>query len=195
MTLESILTIVAIVIGPLLAVQATYWIDVRRERRNRRISIFRTLMATRAANISPAHVEALNSIDLEFTDKKFKPVKLAWKAYLAHLNNKEIAPELWGTKRTELLVDLLHSMGKCLNYDFDKTGIEWGAYFPIAHGEVENDQVEIRKGLKSLLKGELVLPLHVVNLDTPSDASEGPLKIEQKSDTPVSPEIKKPITE
>jgi Family of unknown function (DUF6680) len=46
--------------GPVLAVQAQKWIERFREKNARRLATFRTLMATRATTLSPAHVEALN---------------------------------------------------------------------------------------------------------------------------------------
>lgn len=43
----SIITIVAIIIGPILAVQAETYLSRRREERERRLQVFRTLMLTR----------------------------------------------------------------------------------------------------------------------------------------------------
>ena len=80
MTLESILTILAVLISPLVAIQVSRWIDSSRDHDSRRVQVYRTLMSTRASGLSPSHVEALNSIDLEFTKKKDKAVNLAWKA-------------------------------------------------------------------------------------------------------------------
>jgi uncharacterized protein DUF6680 len=44
-------------------------------------------MATRAARLTPDHVQALNLIDVEFYSKrkKYKRVLDAWKAYHDHL--------------------------------------------------------------------------------------------------------------
>jgi hypothetical protein len=58
--------VVAVLLGPILAIQAEKFLHSRRERRQRKLEVFRTLMANRAAGLSPAHVEALNRIDIEF---------------------------------------------------------------------------------------------------------------------------------
>src|SRR5690606_1218581 len=86
MTLIDYLTIGAIVSGPILAVQAEKFLERKREQKNRRLSVFKTLMATRGSVLSTAHVEALNRIDLEFSyDKKFTKVIASWKEYFDNL--------------------------------------------------------------------------------------------------------------
>jgi hypothetical protein len=67
----------ATLLGPVLAVQAQKWIERAREKTQRKIAIFRTLMATRATFLSPAHVEALNAIPIEFygNKKNHRPVE------------------------------------------------------------------------------------------------------------------------
>lgn len=70
MTLTDFLMIAATALSPLIAVQVTRYLDDRNEARGRKLAVFKTLMATRAYNISHRHVEALNSIDLEFLPKK-----------------------------------------------------------------------------------------------------------------------------
>jgi hypothetical protein len=87
MTTTEILMIVATALSPLIAVQVTRFLDDRNEERGRKLHVFKTLMATRAYNISHRHVEALNSIDLEFSSKKpfEKEVLDVWQQYLDHL--------------------------------------------------------------------------------------------------------------
>ena len=89
------LTIFAILLGPILAVQTTRIVDIRRARRERRLHVYRVLMATRAASLSAAHVEALNSIDLEFNGSQKADVAVvrSWKAYLDHLSDRSFAQE------------------------------------------------------------------------------------------------------
>ncbi|QLL16001.1 DUF6680 family protein [Pseudomonas chlororaphis] len=79
------LIILVTLFSPFIAVQASRLLDERNEIRGRKLSIFKTLMATRSYGISWAHVEALNRIDLEFMKdhKKEKAVVEAWKAGLA----------------------------------------------------------------------------------------------------------------
>ena len=111
------LMIFAVLFGPIIAVQLTRYLDRIKEIRERKLDIFKTLMATRAYNVSWAHVEALNRIDLEFdhNNKKEKAVIFAWKEYLDLLSNSSINSEQWNIKRVDLLVELLHKMAKVLN--------------------------------------------------------------------------------
>ena len=71
MTIADWLMISAVFLGPIVAVRLTRYLDNQREIRDRKINVFKTLMATRAYTVSWAHVEALNRIDLEF-DKDHK---------------------------------------------------------------------------------------------------------------------------
>ena len=64
------LTLLAILLSPLIAVQVTERLNNSKEAKNRRIMIFGSLMATRATAMNPMHVEALNRIDIEFHSKK-----------------------------------------------------------------------------------------------------------------------------
>lgn len=166
MTTTDILMILAVITGPIIAVRVTRYLDDRKEVRERKLRIFKTLMATRAYTLSPNHVEALNRIDLEFAPKKKHEKKVldAWKEYLDLLGTKGLSQEQWGVKRADLLVELLFHMGHSLNYDFDKTQIKNGTYSPIAHGKMEEQQESIRQGLIDILKGDQSLPMHIVSL-------------------------------
>ena len=70
MTITDVLIILATAISPLIAVQVTRYLDDRNEVQGRKLKVFKTLMSTRAYSLSPAHVESLNSIDLEFSIKR-----------------------------------------------------------------------------------------------------------------------------
>jgi hypothetical protein len=53
---------VATFAGPVAAVIVTRWIDSQRDEYQRRLGIFRTLMATRAIGLSPDRVAALGHL-------------------------------------------------------------------------------------------------------------------------------------
>ena len=166
MSLTDILMILATAVSPLIAVQVTRYLDDRNEIQGRKLHVFKTLMATRAYTLSPAHVEALNRIDLEFSAKNpsEKAVLDVWQQYLDHLGIKGMDDQLWGSKRTDLLVDLLFAMGQCLQYDFNKTQIKNGTYAPMAHGRIESEQERLRQLTLELLEGKRVMPMHVTNI-------------------------------
>jgi len=162
------LMILATALSPVIAVQVTRYLDDRNEERGRKLRIFKTLMATRAYNISSAHVEALNSIDLEFSLKKRieKLVVETWQQYLDHLGNQQMDPAAWNIRRVDLLVELLYAMGISLGYDFNKTQIKNGTYSPTAHGRIDDEQSRIRSLMLEVLDGKRELPMRVTRLKT-----------------------------
>ena len=146
----ELLTIVAIVLGPILAVQIERIISKIKEAKNRRITIYKSLMATRASQLSYEHVRALNSIDVEFYGKKFHKTRTCWKEYLDHLEDKTYGIERmneWETKRNELLIKLINTMGRDVGYNFDNVDIKRRIYAPQGHQQLEYENIEFRKKL------------------------------------------------
>jgi hypothetical protein len=176
MTLTDVLTISAIVIGPIAAVQIEKYLERLRDQKNRRLNIFKTLMATRGAVLSPSHVEALNRIDLEFSKgKKYEKVNNAWKEYLDNLGQKADTDEklmIWGSKNEELLANLLYEMGKSLNYTFDKVLIKRNIYSPVGQVRMEKEFELIRQGLIDVLQGKSDLPININNYTINEDVSQ-----------------------
>jgi len=161
MTISDWIMIAAVLAGPIIAVQLTRYLDEGHEIRERKLSIFKTLMATRAYNVSWSHVEALNRIDLEFDKNKPKEraVLDSWKEYLDLLGNTQLSSDQWGMKRVELLVELLHKMALVLDYDFDKTHIKNSSYAPKIHGDIDSQQEALRKMTIEVLEGKRPLPV------------------------------------
>jgi len=183
-TISDLLMIGAVILAPIVAVQVDKYLEKKRSKKERKLNIFKTLMATRGRILDPRHVEALNMIDLEFDGKKL--VTDAWKAYLDHLINMPKYPTTegrnedekksdktiydsqmssWGNERENFLADLLHTMGNSLEYKFDKTHIKRSIYSPQGHADIENEQQFLRKALIELLMGRLTLPVETI---TPS---------------------------
>jgi hypothetical protein len=181
MTITDGFMIGAVILGPILAVQAQKWIEAWKQARERRLWVFKTLMATRGTVISPRHVEALNVIDLEFSEKnlKEKAVLEAWKIYHSHLNDVprnyedpsyQGKVDIWDAKRKERLVDLLYAMSQALGYSFDKVQLEKGAYVPQAHVNLESELALLRRGLLDIVFGKRPLP--VIPFSPPPTSSE-----------------------
>ena len=176
--------IAAILCGPVLAVQAQKWIETAREKRNRRLNVFKRLMATRGAVLSPGHVEALNMIDLEFAGqgKKNELIRTRWKEYLDHLCSLPDDPEqqqqllpTWTQRKDDLLAELLHDMGSAVGYKFDRVQILRGIYSPRGHANWELETQLLRRFLIELLAGNRTLPLDVRSLPSApaQEQSEG----------------------
>ncbi|WP_318432958.1 DUF6680 family protein [Photobacterium leiognathi] len=196
MDTKDIIMTAAVIIGPILAVQAQKLVESFGDKRERRMRIFRTLMSTRAERVHREHVQSLNMIDIEFygrvipvfrikyQSKKEQAVTHAWKMYNNHLNRQSEYESLeqWRKKSDELFVELIYSMSQCLSYDYDKVQLERDCYRPKAHGDYEQSQLNILTGFEKVVSGERPLPMYVVNL--PPVAT--PEKTEEKAE-PVEP--------
>jgi len=163
------INLLAILLGPILAVQIQKWLERQKEGKQRKVDIFKTLMATRGNVLSHHHVEALNRIDLEFSHHdKYRGVISAWKEYFDNLaikvdTNEQIV--VWTDKNVELLANLLFEMGKALDYNFDRALIKRNWYSPVGHAKIENKQEQIRNGILDILNGEFPLQMKVVSDD------------------------------
>ncbi len=149
MELRDWLTIIALILGPILAVQITELLARRKESKQKKLDLFQKLMSTRATRLSPIHVEALNMIDLTFYGEK--PVIEAWRMYLDHLGT-DSTTEGWNQRVLDLLNDLLFKMSKSVGYDIDMLTIKNVCYTPVAHSQMEKEWNEIRKTILLVLQ-------------------------------------------
>lgn len=161
--ITDVAIVIAALLGPVLAVQAQKWIERKKEANDRRLQIFRTLMATRAATLSPTHVEALNAVPVEFygASGKLKKINDAWKLYIDHHDERLNFNDAWATKREDLFQDLLYQMSRYLGYNFSKAQLARDIYSPRAHGDLETGQTIIRRGLVQLFEGQIALPVNI----------------------------------
>ena len=163
MEIKDIIMTVAVVIGPIAAIQIQKWLDKSRSKTERKLKIFKTLMSTRATRVSIEHVQSLNMIDIEFRGRSYKKVVTAWRNYHDHLSNGNNQSTGWVERNDDLFIELLFEMGKSLDYEFDKVMLRRTAYSPIAHGDIEFEQQIIRRGLASILSGNTSLPVFFTN--------------------------------
>lgn len=172
--ISSTAIVAATIAGPILAVQAQKWLERGRAINERRATIFRVLMATRAARLSPGHVEALNAIPVEFygpNKAKLKEITDAWQSYLDALSDDTLSHEASTMTRMNHFVDLLHLMSKYLGYDFSKSEISKNVYTPTGHINIETDQETIRRGFVSVLRGETSIPMNVTGFPYDEEAA------------------------
>ena len=146
MDIIDIVTIFALIVSPILALQIQKILELKRDARNRKNRIFYTLMSTRVKKLNHERITALNMIDIDFYGNK--KIINEWKIYHDHLSNKK--PDcnilIWNEKSDELFINLLHTMAQYLGYDFDKIQLKRGCYSPIAHDEFENNQNKLLRG-------------------------------------------------
>lgn len=177
LTAAEWVTVVAIVVGPLFAVQATQWLDRIRTRRDRRDNLFRTLMATRAKRVSQEHVAALNLIDVEFAGRQFlwwgkgkRAVRAAWKAHFDNLCDEE---RFNRGEANNSFVELLFSMAQELHYDYDRSDLRRQVYSPVGHGNLEQAQASVLSGMAAIMEGKAALPITNTPPPQSSPADEG----------------------
>lgn len=180
-------TIVATLLGPVLAVQAQKYLEKANEAQNQKKWIFGTLMATRGARLAPDHVRALNMIDLAFNGgrssrrkKTETDVLDTWRDYLEHLNTQlnETNAERWFEKQQEHLVLLLSSMAADLNLRYDRVLLRSGAYLPKGHTDLELDMHMLRRCAIQVLSGEQPISMKVTDFPVSDDVLESQLKLQ-----------------
>ena len=179
MTPMEILTVVAILVGPMVGVWLARFLEQLRNKKEARLWVFKTLMATRAATLSVAHVEALNRIELEFNDKRDRDVQAAWRSYHDHLHKfpshgaESTTTDRWFERKNQLLVKLLHAMAKNLGYgEFDEMQIANSSYSPRVYGDDEWEQRIRGRLLLDVLSGKKEIPVRIVNLPPPNPPAD-----------------------
>jgi Family of unknown function (DUF6680) len=185
MTIADWLMIGAVLLAPLIAVQVQKWLEYWREKRMRKINVYKTLMSTRAARLDPSHVTALNMIDLEFQEK---PVIEKWREYMDCLGGAPQIPptdalekerdkyqndlKVWSEKYDDKFIDLLYEMGHVLKYKFDKVHLKKAIYHPQGLSNLEMEQQIFRKAAISFLSGHHAVNMNVTSVPSSSEEVE-----------------------
>jgi hypothetical protein len=131
-------------------------------------------------------VQALNMIDLLFSDKntKDKAVLDAWRLY-SDVLNEQVAEDpavlaAWASKRDDLFIELLFALSQALGFDFNKVELRRGIYYPRGHFDTENLLRGIQHGLANLLSGNSALPMKVVEFPVDEAALETQKKLTER---------------
>lgn len=164
MTPDGWAIVCATLAGPVVAVQVQVWLERGRERARRRRQIFYTLMQTRANNMSPEHLQALNAIPIEYYG-----VKVITDAYLEYIKHVYAPQDIhWANRRVDLLMDLLAKIAAHLKYKFDVAQLKRDFYAPKGSYDLEADQQTIREGMVKALTGQGSVSVTLAN--TPEGA-------------------------
>jgi len=163
----DILTIAAILIGPIAALMIQRALDKSREVTRRQKEIFRIIWTTRGypARLQHRHVEALNMVGLDFEDQS--AVVTAWKEYLDKLNSSEPTDDMQKPQfyrdRDAKFIDLIFAIAKALDYKATRLEVEKQYYSPVAHGTWADQEAILRDGLTRLFRDQNPIPIRVVN--------------------------------
>jgi hypothetical protein len=115
MTFEQIVTVVALVLGPLLAVAITLFAQHLNNVRAQRLWIFQTLMAFRMDAFNAERIKALALIDVAFHN--VASIRQKWKEYYEALNNpiykegQNNAVNAWNKKQNVMLAEMAQFLG------------------------------------------------------------------------------------
>jgi len=149
----GIATIIAVIAGPIFAVQVQKWLERGRAAKSRKLEVFRKLMVTRSVPLNVNHIDALNLIEAEYDSRKPKDRRVLdrWHEYWDHLNTRHggTAAEdgVWNTARTEKMGALLYAMSEYLGLGIDRSVLLRASYYPQGIGTLDTEIATIRKGL------------------------------------------------
>lgn len=145
--LVDVLTIVALITGPIVAVLITLWHQDRKQKVDARQRLFITLMAHRKSfPISRDWAQALNLIDVVFSGHP--KVVAAWHSFYDYIHVKPMDNKQFEHRHVELLSE----MAQVLGYnDLKQTDID-KFYNPQAHGDESARNYEIQTELLRVLK-------------------------------------------
>ena len=151
MTINDFFTLAALIIIPIVAVVIAQWLQNRSEKRKDKMQIFKTLMTSRIYGWTPDSVNALNIIDIVFSDDE--KVRAAWK----DLNDKYRVtnPDQQHLKKIEnAQYKLLEAMANSLGY---KDKITWetiqNPYMPVGMAQQIEAQKNMQQAYYSAING------------------------------------------
>lgn len=183
MTISDWAIVLATALSPLIAIQVQKFIEHATERTSAQKRIFYALMATRAAQVAPEHVQALNMIDLEFggpswrgKTAKEREVITRWRIYADHLNvtvddsTNQARVDAWIDRSDVLFTDLLEALAKALGYNFNRVEIQRGIYRPRAHNLLDARAEFIQRALAEVLAGKTPLAMRVTEFPVSDEA-------------------------
>jgi hypothetical protein len=144
--------VIATFAGPVFAVLVTRYIDEWRRIRDRRLVIFRSLMATRRTLLSPDKVSALNMVEIEFYG--LQSVQDAHREVMAHINMPPPQPAGWNDRHRALVTRLLSEMATVLGCKLQQLDMLEGGYYPQGLADMDNEQQAVRRSLIEVLSGK-----------------------------------------
>jgi energy-converting hydrogenase Eha subunit C len=154
----DVVSLVAILLGPILAILVSRYLDKLKAIRSLKENLFRILMANRGTRLRKEAVEAVNLIEVAFHGNatKDKLVRDSWDALRAHLNSNPAlpTPEIWGATLDEKYSDMIFCISNALGYNINRTVIGKEGYTPIRHVDIDSYTMTIYERLTKLLTGE-----------------------------------------
>ena len=161
----AVATIVAVLVGPIIAVLVTRLIDEHRAKKHRRWEIFRNLMCHRRTPMNVEFVGALNLIEIEFADDQ--RVIQAWKQLLTtfeKMATESLSDDQFSAlieERSQAQTRLLDAIARNLGTEIEQLDIYSGGYSPKGWFDLENEQAVIRRLFGEIALGHKAFPVIV----------------------------------
>lgn len=175
MTTNEIITLMAIVVGPILAVAITLWIEERRKRREAKTTVLRMLLATRHLPSDPGYQVAIQLVPVEYNS--CPGVIKAHEEFLAAANlptDGKNDEQIARTTRTKL-IRMIFEMSRAVGLNIRETDIDTGSFG--SRGFFERDAIlqdsqramreiaEVLKVQTRIMMGEQFLPSDTTLVD------------------------------
>ena len=125
MDCKDIVSIIAILASPVMAVLITLFIESRRQKRRDKMELFKTLMTQRGFLTSYVWVNAINSVPIVFADEK--KVIEALDNFMRVVQTQPFNNEEFENKKVKLLENISISLGYSKSIDWEQLR---GAYIP-----------------------------------------------------------------
>jgi hypothetical protein len=154
MEIKDVVTIIALLLGPVIAVVITLWFQKRAEKRNAKLQLFITLMANRQGGPSREWVNALNLIDVVYAGES-RVIQL-WKELYFILNTQGFNQQTFWHKYLDLLSAMATSLGyrSLTQTDIDKFYMPQGLGDQAARSlETQIEWLRVLKASPALYKG------------------------------------------
>ena len=139
MKTSETINLIAILVGPILAVLISVWLTNRKQSRDQKIIVLRMLLSTRHLPSDPGFSVAINLVPVEFNEAK--PVMASYKDFIQAVQNPANShpdvPALQSnpTKVTKLIYEIARHLG----FDIRETDIQHAGY--AATGWIERDNL------------------------------------------------------
>jgi len=174
------LTLFAIIIGPLLGIWVTRWIDSAKERKDRRWELFVTLRRTKGLELSPDHVAAINMVPVLFPEDA--EAMGEWETLMDALNNPawQSGDEMVLNSIIQSAADARHNLirriGEVVGAKLPKKEQHRLGYAPVAWSQELGEQAEVRRRLIEVLCGrvpiQMITGIYQTDTQVPAGSTE-----------------------
>ena len=151
------LTLLAIVLGPLIGIWVTRWIDSAKERKDRRWELFVTLRRTRGLELSPDHVAAINMVPVLFSGDV--ETMREWEKLMDALNNTgwesqdEAVRKGIAKSAADARHNLIRRIGEVVGAKLPHKEEHRLGYAPVAWAQELGEQAAVRRLALEVLSG------------------------------------------